>query len=79
VKSTSGTGLAATAGSGSACRALIVWGAAISARGEELQNHTAAITAAETTHAHITPNALRIVYTFHETICGDAPVGAPGH
>ena len=48
-------------GSGSAFRALTVWGGAASARGEEVQNHTAAITTAETTVASIRPNALRIV------------------
>src|SRR5215213_2184688 len=52
-------GLAAT-GSGSAFLALTVCGAAASARGDEVQNHTPAITTAETTLANIRANALRI-------------------
>src|SRR5260370_32829598 len=52
----------AAAGSRSACRALTVSGAARTARGEYVQNHTATITKTrtETTLANITPNALRI-------------------
>ena len=43
-----------------ACRALTVSGAARTARGEYVQNHTATITKTETALANITPNALRI-------------------
>jgi hypothetical protein len=50
---------AAGAGNGSALRAATVWGAA-SARGEEVQNQTPAITTAATTLANIRPNGLRI-------------------
>ena len=47
-------------GNGSAARAAMVLGAAGSARGEEVQNQTPAITTAATTLASIRPNALRI-------------------
>jgi hypothetical protein len=50
----------AAAGSRSASRALTVSGAARTARGEYVQNHTATITKTETALANITPNALRI-------------------
>ena len=48
------------AASGSAGRAAIVWGGAASARGEEVQNHTPAITTVANTLASISPNTLRI-------------------
>src|SRR6476659_1394339 len=51
---------AAAGGSGSALRAATVCGGAASARGEEVQNQTPAITTAATTLASIRPNALRI-------------------
>jgi hypothetical protein len=61
ISSRNGAGLAeAVAGKRSACRALTVAGAAKLARGDHVQNHTAAITTAETTPADIRPNALRI-------------------
>jgi hypothetical protein len=50
----------AAGGSRSASRALTVSGAARTARGEYVQNHTATITKTETALANITPNALRI-------------------
>jgi hypothetical protein len=50
----------AAGGSRSASRALTVSGAARTARGEYVQNHTATITTTETALANITPNALRI-------------------
>jgi hypothetical protein len=52
--------LAEAVGSRSASRALTVSGAARTARGEYVQNHTATITKTETALANITPNALRI-------------------
>src|SRR5437879_2833821 len=52
---------AAAGGNGSALRAAMVCGGAASARGEEVQNQTPAITTAATTLASIRPNALRIV------------------
>src|SRR3979490_506272 len=51
----------AVAGSVSAGRTATLWGAATSARGESVQNHTPAMTTAVTTLANIRPNALRIV------------------
>jgi len=50
----------AAGGSRSASRALTLSGAARTARGEYVQNHTATITKTETALANITPNALRI-------------------
>jgi hypothetical protein len=40
----------------------MVWGAATSARGEEVQNQTVAITTAKATLPNIRPNALRMFY-----------------
>src|SRR5712691_12612701 len=57
-----GTGLAeAVAASRSAGGALTVAATAKSARGEDVQNHTAAITTAAPTLANIRPNALRMI------------------
>jgi hypothetical protein len=50
----------AAGGSRSASRALTVSGAARTARGEYVQNHTLTRTTTETALANITPNALRI-------------------
>src|SRR5713226_8583309 len=52
---------AAVAGSRSGGGALTVAGAATSSRGEDVQNHTAAMTQAVATLANIRPNALRMV------------------
>src|SRR5260221_3589584 len=56
-----GIGLAAAVvASRSVCAALTVAATAKSARGEDVQNHTAAITIAAPTLANIRPNALRM-------------------
>ncbi len=50
----------------SVCAALTVAGAdAASVRGDEVQNHTAAIRIAVTNVAAIKPNGLRIIHSFH--------------
>src|SRR5665213_3680935 len=67
VTATSSAGLP-EAGSRSACAAFTVAGAiANSARGDDVQNHTAAIRAAETIVATIRPNALRMEILFLHT------------